>query len=184
MRALISTGYGQGPTETTTGGRALKFYASIRLEVRRGKKLEKSDVTIGHELYLKVVKNKLAPPFRTAHASLIYGKGIPLGVAVVDMAIDYGVMGKKGSWLTYKGETLGQGKETVSKFLAENPALQDEIMKAIMAKAGEGIGFIPEAGDVMRSEDDDTAMAAEQGENVAESEDGILDIADSDSESE
>ena len=133
---------------------------------------------------MKVVKNKLAPPFRTAHASLIYGKGIPLGVAVVDMAIDYGVMGKKGSWLTYKGETLGQGKETVSKFLAENPALQDEIMKAIMAKAGEGIGFIPEAGDVMRSEDDDTAMAAEQGENIAESEDGILDIADSDSESE
>ena len=184
LRALISTGYAQGPSETTTGGRALKFYASIRLEVRRGKKLEKSDVTIGHELYLKVVKNKLAPPFRTAHASLIYGKGIPLGVAVVDMAIDYGVMGKKGSWLTYKGETLGQGKETVSKFLAENPALQDEIMKAIMAKAGEGIGFIPEAGDVMRSEDDDTAMAAEQGENIAESEDGILDIADSDSESE
>ena len=184
LRALISTGYAQGPSETTTGGRALKFYASIRLEVRRGKKLEKSDVTIGHELYLKVVKNKLAPPFRTAHASLIYGKGIPLGVAVVDMAIDYGVMGKKGSWLTYKGETLGQGKETVSKFLAENPALQDEIMKAIMAKAGEGIGFIPEAGDVMRSEDDETAMAAEQGENIAESEDGILDIADSDSESE
>ena len=184
LRALISTGYAQGPSETTTGGRALKFYASIRLEVRRGKKLEKSDVTIGHELYLKVVKNKLAPPFRTAHASLIYGKGIPLGVAVVDMAIDYGVMGKKGSWLTYKGETLGQGKETVSKFLAENPALQDEIMKAIMAKAGEGIGFIPEAGDVMRSEDDDTAMAAEPGENIAESEDGILDIADSDSEAE
>ncbi|MBR0168110.1 MAG: recombinase RecA [Synergistaceae bacterium] len=184
LRALISTGYAQGPSETTTGGRALKFYASIRLEVRRGKKLEKSDVTIGHELYLKIVKNKLAPPFRTAHASLIYGKGIPVGVAVVDMAVDYGIIGKKGSWLTYKGETLGQGKETVSKFLAENPALQDEIMKAIMAKAGEGIGFVPEAGEVLRSEDDDAAMSAETGENIAESEDGILDIADSDSESE
>ena len=184
LRALISTGYAQGPSETTTGGRALKFYASIRLEVRRGKKLEKSDVTIGHELYLKIVKNKLAPPFRTAHASLIYGKGIPVGVAVVDMAVDYGIIGKKGSWLTYKGETLGQGKETVSKFLAENPALQDEIMKAIMAKAGEGIGFVPEAGEVLRSEDDDSAMSAETGENIAESEDGILDIADSDSESE
>ena len=184
LRALISTGYAQGPSETTTGGRALKFYASIRLEVRRGKKLEKSDVTIGHELYLKIVKNKLAPPFRTAHASLIYGKGIPVGVAVVDMAVDYGIIGKKGSWLTYKGETLGQGKETVSKFLAENPALHDEIMKAIMAKAGEGIGFVPEAGEVLRSEDDDAAMSAETGENIAESEDGILDIADSDSESE
>lgn len=189
LRALISTGYAPGPSETTTGGRALKFYASIRLEVRRGKKLEKSDVTIGHELYLKVVKNKLAPPFRTAHASLIYGKGIPVGVAVVDMAVDYGIIGKKGSWLTYKGETLGQGKETVSKFLAENQALQDEIMKAIMAKAGEGIGFIPDSGDVMRTEDDDAAMADEgsavEGDgSQAEGDEGILDIADSDSDSE
>ena len=187
LRALISTGYAQGPSETTTGGRALKFYASIRLEVRRGKKLEKSDVTIGHELYLKVVKNKLAPPFRTAHASLIYGKGIPVGVAVVDMAIDYGVIGRKGSWVTYKGETLGQGKEAVAKFLAENPALQDEIMKAIMLKAGEGIGFMPEAGEVMRTEDDDAVMAAENknedSNNPAEGEDSMLDIADGDSES-
>ena len=187
LRALISTGYGQGPTETTTGGRALKFYASVRLEVRRGKKLEKSDVTIGHELYLKVVKNKLAPPFRTAHASLIYGKGIPVGVAVVDMAIDYGVIGRKGSWVTYKGETLGQGKEAVAKFLAENPALQDEIMKAIMLKAGEGIGFIPEAGEVMRTDDDDAAMAEEKKSQEAPDSDGddaILDIADGESDSE
>ena len=187
LRAMISTGYAQGPSETTTGGRALKFYASIRLEVRRGKKLEKSDVTIGHELYLKVVKNKLAPPFRTAHASLIYGKGIPVGVAVVDMAIDYGVIGRKGSWVTYKGETLGQGKEAVAKFLAENPALQDEIMKAIMLKAGEGIGFIPEAGEVMRTDDDDAAMADEKKSQEAPDSDGddaILDIADGESDSE
>ena len=187
LRALISTGYAPGPSETTTGGRALKFYASIRLEVRRGKKLEKSDVTIGHELYLKVVKNKLAPPFRTAHASLIYGKGIPVGVAVVDMAVDYGIIGKKGSWLTYKGETLGQGKETVAKFLSENQALQDEIMKAIMLKAGEGIGFMPEASDVMRSEDDDAAMASESVPAVSEDvqeDDGMLDIADNDGDPE
>ena len=193
LRALISTGYAPGPSETTTGGRALKFYASIRLEVRRGKKLEKSDVTIGHELYLKVVKNKLAPPFRMAHASLIYGKGIPVGVAVVDMAVDYGVITKKGSWLTYKGETLGQGKETVSKFLAENQGLQDEIMKAIMAKAGEGIGFMPDSGEVMKTEDDDAAMAGgnpaaeagdSQNDGQAEGEEGILDIADSESDSE
>ena len=188
LRALISTGYAQGPSETTTGGRALKFYASIRLEVRRGKKLEKSDVTIGHELYLKVVKNKLAPPFRTAHASLIYGKGIPVGVAVVDMAIDYGIIGKKGSWLTYKGETLGQGKETVANFLAENPALQDEVMKAIMLKANDGIGFMPEAGEVMRTEDDDAAMAAENkkasDDSSADGEDTMLDIADGESDSE
>ncbi|MBQ2615963.1 MAG: DNA recombination/repair protein RecA, partial [Synergistaceae bacterium] len=136
----------------------------------------------------KVVKNKLAPPFRTAHASLIYGKGIPVGVAVVDMAVDYGIIGKKGSWLTYKGETLGQGKETVAKFLAENPALQDEIMKAIMLKANDGIGYIPEAGEVMRTEDDDATMASEilneEGNLSADGEDDMLDIADVESDSE
>ena len=141
LRAMISTGYGAGPTETTTGGRALKFYASIRLEVRRGKKLEKGEVVVGHELFLKVVKNKLAPPFRTAHASLIYGQGIPVGVAVVDMAIDYNVIVKKGSWLAYKGETLGQGKESVAKYLAEHKELQDEIMKAIMSEVNKGNGL-------------------------------------------
>lgn len=186
LRAMISTGYAQGPSETTTGGRALKFYASIRLEVRRGKKLEKSDVTVGHELYLKVVKNKLAPPFRTAHASLIYGKGIPVGVAVVDMALDYGVIGRKGSWVTYKGETLGQGKEAVAKFLAENPALQDEIMKAIMLKANDGIGLMPEAKEVLHSDDDDVAMASEvlSPDDEDDSENDMLDIPDDDSDSD
>ena len=177
LRALISTGYGQGPTETTTGGRALKFYASIRLEVRRGKKIDKSDVTIGHELYLKIVKNKLAPPFRTAHASLIYGKGIPVGVAVVDMALDYGVIGRKGSWVTYKGETLGQGKEAVAKFLADNPSLQDEIMKEIMIKANEAFELDSDAKEVLRSEDDDLAMAEE--DEKLDGEEDMLDIADS-----
>lgn len=188
LRALISTGYGQGPTETTTGGRALKFYTSIRLEVRKGKKIDKSDVTIGHELYLKVVKNKLAPPFRTAHASLIYGKGIPVGVSVVDMAIDYGVIGRKGSWVTYKGETLGQGKESVAKFLSENPALQDEIMKAIMLKANEGNEAASPAKPAKealpkaeRIEDDEPDMDDEEFD--PEGEDDMLDIADGDSDS-
>ncbi len=153
LRALISTGYSPaGPSETTTGGRALKFYASIRLEVRRGKKLEKGDVTIGHELYLKVVKNKLAPPFRIAHTSLIYGQGIPMGFAVVDMAIDYKVIEKKGSWLAYKGETIGQGKEAVAKYLSENKTLQDEIVKNIMSEVSKGIGFNLEKD----SDEDDT----------------------------
>ena len=98
---------------------------------------------------MKVVKNKLAPPFRMAHASLIYGKGIPMGVAVVDMAIDYGVINKKGAWLAYKGETLGQGKEAVAKFLSENKNLQDEIVRGIMAEVNKGIGFIPST-DVMK----------------------------------
>lgn len=182
LRAMISTGYAPGPSETTTGGRALKFYASIRLEVRRGKKIDKGDVTIGHELYLKVVKNKLAPPFRTAHASLIYGKGIPMGVAVVDMAIDYGIIVRKGSWLTYKGETIGQGKETVAKFLSENQSLQDEIVKGIMSKVGEGIGYMPDASEIMQGETDDEPEPSRKPEEEAESDDDMLDISEADDE--
>ncbi len=178
LRAMISTGYAPGPSETTTGGRALKFYSSIRLEVRRGKKLEKGDVTIGHELFLKVVKNKLAPPFRTAHASLIYGKGIPVGVAVVDMAIDYGIIIKRGAWLAYKGETLGQGKEAVAKFLYENKPLQDEIMKAIMSEVNKGIGYIPDPSEMSDNENTDEIKSEEvMGEEEGDEE--ILDISDS-----
>ena len=176
LRAMISTGYAPGPSETTTGGRALKFYASIRLEVRRGKKLEKSDVTIGHELYLKVVKNKLAPPFRMAHASLIYGKGIPVGVAVVDMAIDYGVIIKRGAWLAYKGETLGQGKEAVAKYLSENKTLQDDIMKEIMAEVNKGIGFAPDTSGMMQNDDEPDNEA--EIENPEEIENEISDVSE------
>ena len=185
LRAMISTGYGAGPTETTTGGRALKFYASIRLEVRRGKKLEKGEVVVGHELFLKVVKNKLAPPFRTAHASLIYGQGIPVGVAVVDMAIDYNVIVKKGSWLAYKGETLGQGKESVAKYLSEHPDLQDEIMKGIMAEVNKNNGLAqPDDLSADSNSDDDDVNSDESKiesidvENQIASEDDMLDISD------
>ncbi|MBQ6773978.1 MAG: recombinase RecA [Synergistaceae bacterium] len=182
LRAMISTGYAPGPSETTTGGRALKFYASVRLEVRRGKKLDKGDVTIGHELYLKIVKNKLAPPFRTAHASLIYGKGIPVGVAVVDMAIDYGVMTKRGGWLAYKGETLGQGKETVAKFLSENPALQDEIVKEIMSEVNKGIGLTTDDEDINSSGVLPPSGVTEDDFNPESElpEEDVLDISDDD----
>ncbi len=181
LRAMISTGYSQGPSETTTGGRALKFYASIRLEVKRGKRLDKGEVTIGHELFLKVVKNKLAPPFRTGHTSLIYGKGIPNEISVVDMATDFGVIVKKGSWLAYKGETLAQGKESTAQYLAEHKALQEEVVKGIMAKVGEGIGFIPAASETPDNNEDDTPI----DENLeAEAEDGILEISDSEADAE
>ena len=184
LRALISTGYGSGPTETTTGGRALKFYSSVRLEVRRGKKIDKGEETIGHELFMKVVKNKLAPPFRSAHTSLIYGKGIPMGVAVVDMAVDYEVIRKKGSWLSYKGETLGQGKETVAQFLEKNPSVQEEIIKEIMAEVAKGIGFHsvsepagdPDAPD--SGEEGTVPDTVEMLDGPVEIEEGILDLSD------
>lgn len=175
LRSAISTGYSTGPTETTTGGRALRFYASIRLEVRRGKKIDKGDLTIGHELYLKVVKNKLAPPFRTAHASLIYGKGIPMGVAVVDMAIDYDVIVKKGSWLAYKGETIGQGKEAVAKFLTANPKLQQEIIDAIMAEVARRLQH-------HNDEDEEPAnnILAENSENTENANADLADLEEND----
>ena len=186
LRALISTGYAQGPTETTTGGRALKFYASVRLEVRRGKKIDKGEVTIGHELYLKVVKNKLAPPFRIGHTSLIYGRGIPRDIVVVDMAIDYGIIVKKGSWLAYKGETLGQGRETVAQFLSEHKELQDEVVKGIMAKVSEGLGYMPDAADGQEGDSgtSEGASVLEAESLEAEAEDGMLEISDSDADAD
>ncbi|MCF4152577.1 recombinase RecA [Dethiosulfovibrio sp. F2B] len=141
LRATISTGYSRGPSETTTGGRALKFYTSVRIEVKRGKSVTKGDDTIGHELWIKVVKNKQAPPFRTAHTTLVYGKGIPNNMSTVDMAIDAGVIKRKGSWLAYKGETLGQGKDNVANYLEEHPDLNEEIVKAVLDEAAKGLGF-------------------------------------------
>jgi recombination protein RecA len=141
LRATIPVGYSKGPTETTTGGRALKFYTSVRIEVRRGKQISRGDDAIGHELFIKVVKNKQAPPFRSAHCSLIYGKGIPLTMAIVDMAIDGNVVKRKGSWLTYKGETLAQGKDKLTSYLDEHPDLMAEIRQTVLDEAAKGLGF-------------------------------------------
>ena len=184
LRAMISTGYSQGPTETTTGGRALKFYASVRLDVRRGKKIDKGEVTIGHELYLKVVKNKLAPPFRMGHTSLIYGRGIPKDIVVVDMAIDYGVIVKKGSWLAYKGETLGQGRESVAQFLAEHKELQDEIVKGIMTKVGESLKRNPMAASKQEDSNIPDEVPSELAAEDLDGDDDMLEISESDSELE
>ena len=173
LRATIPTGYSKGPTETTTGGRALKFYTSVRVEVRRGKQISKGDDVIGHELYIKVVKNKQAPPFRSAHCSLIYGKGIPLTMSIVDMAIDANVVKRKGSWLTYKGETLAQGKDRLAEFLDKNPEMLAEIRKTVLDQAAEGLGFYaaPE-----KSDDEDSV---DSGHGVDIDEEVIdLDISD------
>lgn len=169
LRSTISTGYSQGPTETTTGGRALKFYSSVRIEVRRGKQVSQGDNVIGHELWVKVVKNKQAPPFRTAHTTLIYGKGVPKGMGVLDMAIDRDVVKRKGSWLAYKGETLGQGKDTVASYIEEHPQLMDEITKDVLQKVAEGLGIV----DTPREEDD--AVSSVLDESVeALLEEGVL----------
>ena len=166
LRAQIGmSGYG-GAQETTTGGRALKFYSSVRIEVRRGKSITRGDSIIGHELWIKVVKNKQAPPFRTAHASLIYGKGIPKAMAVLDMAIDMDVVKKKGSWLAYKGETLGQGKEKVAQLLEEQPELMEEISREVMGIVAETSGLVnllpPKSSEDEDTEDRDEDEAMER----------------------
>lgn len=170
LRSTINTGYSQGPTETTTGGRALKFYSSVRIEVKRGKQVSQGDVVIGHELWIKVVKNKQAPPFRTAHTTLIYGKGVPKGMGVLDMAIDREVVKRKGSWLAYKGETLGQGKETVATYIEENPQLLDEITKDVLQKVAEGLGIA----DMPRDLEENSPMGAIEDSVEALLEEGVL----------
>ena len=176
LRAQISTGYGAGPTETTTGGRALKFYSSVRIEVKRGKQVTQGDVVIGHELWIKVVKNKQAPPFRTAHTTLIYGKGVPKAMSVLDMAIDREVVKRKGSWLAYKGETLGQGKEGVAAYLEEHPELMDEITKDVLHKVAEGLGLLP----IPIDDDEETMPGSVEDSVEALLEEGVLklDITD------
>ena len=111
----------------------------MRIEVKRGKSITKGDDTIGHELWMKVVKNKQAPPFKTGHSSLIYGKGIPRGMSVVDMAIDFDVVKRKGSWIAYKGETLAQGKEALAQYLEEHPDLMKEIVDEVLSLVSSGL---------------------------------------------
>ena len=170
LRAQISTGYGAGPTETTTGGRALKFYSSVRIEVKRGKQVTQGETVIGHELWIKVVKNKQAPPFRTAHTTLIYGKGVPKAMSVLDMAIDREVDKRKGSWLAYKGETLGQGKEGVASYLDEHPELMEEITKDVLHKVAEGLGLLAEP----VAEDEDAVPGSIEDSVEALLEEGVL----------
>jgi recombination protein RecA len=171
LRAKISTmGYG-GPQETTTGGRALKFYSSVRVEVKRGKSVTRGDENLGHELWIKVVKNKQAPPFRTAHTTLIYGRGVPEEMAVLDMALDYDVIVRKGSWLAYKGETLGQGKDNVASYLKEHPELMQEMAKEVKNKVAQGLDLIlaPE-----EEEDEETGLSS--GGSALDLEEGILEL--------
>ncbi len=170
LRATISSGYSKGPTETTSGGRALKFYTSVRVEVRRGKQITKGDDVIGHDLYVKVVKNKQAPPFRNAHCSLIYGKGIPLTMSIVDMAIDSNVIKRKGSWLTYKGETIAQGKDRLADFLDKNPDLLAEIRKTVLDEAAEGLGLF------VKPADDGAEDAEDVDDSGVNIEEGVIDL--------
>ena len=120
-----------GNPETTTGGRALKFYSTIRLEVRRSEQLKIGDGIIGNKTNLKVVKNKVAPPFKTASVDIMYGEGVSKEGEIVDLASNAGIIDKSGAWFSYNGEKLGQGKENVKLLLKENSALRDELEEKV-----------------------------------------------------
>lgn len=123
-----------GSNETTTGGRALKFYASVRMEIRREMSIKEGDQTIGNRTKVKVVKNKLAPPFKIAEFDIIYGEGISREGDVLDLATTHNVIEKSGAWFSYKDTRLGQGRENVKKFLKENRDICKEIEEQLRAK--------------------------------------------------
>ncbi|RSN63158.1 recombinase RecA [Amycolatopsis sp. WAC 04182] len=127
-----------GSPETTTGGKALKFYASVRLDVRRIETLKDGGEPVGNRTRVKVVKNKVAPPFKQAEFDILYGKGISREGSLIDMGVDQGILRKSGAWYTYEGDQLGQGKENARKFLLENPDIANEIEKRIKEKLGIG----------------------------------------------
>jgi recombination protein RecA len=127
-----------GSPETTPGGRALKFYASVRLDIRRIESLKDGAEVIGNRTRVKVVKNKCAPPFKQAEFDIMYGKGISREGSVIDLGVDLGIVKKSGAWYTYDGEQLGQGREKAKEFLAGAPELMVEITDKVMRLAGIG----------------------------------------------
>ncbi len=128
-----------GNPETTPGGRALKFYASVRLDVRRGEQIKLGDSVIGNKTNIKVVKNKIAPPFKVATVDIMYGEGVSHVGELVDIASDLGIMDKSGAWYSYNGEKIGQGRENTKIFLKNNPEIANEIENQIR----EHYGFKP-----------------------------------------
>jgi recombination protein RecA len=142
-----------GNPETTTGGRALKFYASVRMDIRKTENIKQDGEVMGNRVRVKVIKNKVAPPFREAEFDVIYGQGISKEGNILDMAVNLDIIEKSGSWFSYNGERIGQGRENVKRYLAENPKLLEEVDKKVrdnFAKA-----FEQSLGEELPEEDDD-----------------------------
>jgi recombination protein RecA len=123
-----------GSPETTTGGNALKFYASVRLDIRRTGAVKEGDEVVGSETRVKIVKNKVAPPFRQAEFQILYGKGIYLNGEIIDLGVLHGFLEKSGAWYSYQGNKIGQGKANSAKFLQDNPEIGNALEKQIREK--------------------------------------------------
>ncbi|MGN7479453.1 recombinase RecA [Solibacillus silvestris] len=148
-----------GNPETTTGGRALKFYSSIRLEVRKGEAIKQGTDIVGNKTKIKVVKNKVAPPFRTAEVDIMYGEGISKEGEIVDIGADLDIIQKSGSWYSYNNDRIGQGRENVKQFLKENSAIRDEIAEKIRQHFGIGeIGYTIGTNDTSDEEIDELEL--------------------------
>jgi recombination protein RecA len=141
-----------GSPETTTGGRALKFYASIRLDVRRIETLKDGSEMVGNRTRVKVVKNKVAPPFKQAEFDIIYGQGISREGSLIDLGVDCGIIRKAGAWFTYEADQLGQGKENARNFLKANPEVAAEIEQRILSHLGIGVSDVPDGIDPVTGE--------------------------------
>ena len=141
-----------GNPETTTGGRALKFYASVRLDVRRIESLKDGTEVVGNRTRVKVVKNKVAPPFKQAEFDIMYGRGISREGSLIDMGVDAGLIRKAGAWFTYGDDQLGQGKENARNFLRKNPKIADELDRKIRAAMGMAEVAVPDGVDPVTGE--------------------------------
>ena len=146
-----------GSPETTTGGKALKFYASVRIDVRRIETLKDGSEPVGNRTRAKIVKNKVAPPFKQAEFDILYGQGISREGGLIDMGVEQGFVRKSGAWYTYEGDQLGQGKENARTFLKDNPQLTDELELKIKKK----LGIIPDDDAVLEGLDPDAPIDAE-----------------------
>jgi len=142
-----------GSPETTTGGNALKFYATVRLDIRRIGSIKKGDEAVGNETRVKVVKNKMAPPFKQAEFEILYGEGISREGELIELGVKEGIVNKSGAWYSYNGDRIGQGKENVRTFLKENPGVADEIDRQLRAK------LLPERHGQTESEDEQAEQA-------------------------
>ena len=141
-----------GSPETTTGGKALKFYASVRIDIRRIETLKDGANPIGNRTRAKIVKNKMAPPFKQAEFDILYGEGISVEGGILDLAVENDIVKKSGAWFTYDGEQLGQGRENVRKLLKDNPELTEELQYKVLVKLG-----------IIEEEADEQAAAESEG---------------------
>ena len=153
-----------GSPETTTGGKALQFYASVRIDIRRIETLKDGANPIGNKTRAKIVKNKMAPPFKQAEFDILYGEGISVEGGILDLAVEHDIVKKSGAWFTYDGEQLGQGRENVRKLLKDNPELTEELQYKVLVK----LGIIDPEGEESSEEAEATSVEADPLDELAE----------------